>query len=313
MAYFTAAAAGAAAGLLYLGVLSGSALGLMLIYVAPLPLFLVGLGQGVAAAAVAGAVAMAVAGVGLGPELAVMVLVAEALPVVLVARKALLARVGPSGAVEWYPAGRLLVLLTLYACALFLLAVLTASGEPGGLQGLVAKAVGLMVGEVLGGTGTPVDAAVQVAQALAEIFPGMALVSLLLMLIINSALAEWVLIRTGRALRPVPAMAGIAVPWEISLGFAGLLAGAAVLDGMPGYVCVNLALILALPLFFAGLAVVHAAVRRHGAGTAFLVVFYLILSLFIWPVVPVVMMGLVEPWAGLRRRLQSSGSDKGDV
>ena len=67
-------------------------------------------------------------------------------------------------------------------------------------------------------------------------------------------------------------------------------------------------MVLWLPFFFAGLAVVHAICRRIGARTAVLVVFYVFLVLFTWPAVLVAGLGLVDHWLGFRRRLRAPGS-----
>ncbi|MEZ5866842.1 MAG: hypothetical protein R3D25_23225 [Geminicoccaceae bacterium] len=59
-----------------------------------------------------------------------------------------------------------------------------------------------------------------------------------------------------------------------------------------------------MPFLMQGLAVVHSLAHRLPARGLALAGFYLVLILFSWPlVVVVVVLGLVEDWAHLRRRL----------
>lgn len=114
---------------------------------------------------------------------------------------------------------------------------------------------------------------------LAPAFPGAVLTSWLLMSAVNGGLAQWVLARSGRAIRPSPVFAELGLPpWS-----ALLLVGAGIMalfgPGPFEYVGRNLALVLAAPFFFVGLAVVHALTRRVPFPGMFLAAFYVFVVL----------------------------------
>ena len=84
----------------------------------------------------------------------------------------------------------------------------------------------------------------------------------------------------------------------------GVLLGAPELK----YIGRNLAMILAVPYIFLGLAVVHALARRLSFPGTFLAVFYIVLVYFVlgnsgWLVVVLAAVGMIEDWTGLRVRL----------
>ena len=64
---------------------------------------------------------------------------------------------------------------------------------------------------------------------------------------------------------------------------------------------------LCVPFCLAGLAVLHAAARRLRHPSTVLVGFYTLAGLFGWPFLVVAVLGLLESWLGLRRRLAPQG------
>jgi hypothetical protein len=62
-----------------------------------------------------------------------------------------------------------------------------------------------------------------------------------------------------------------------------------------------------VPFGLAGLAVLHVAARRLAQPTIALVFFYTVAALFGWPFLGVAVLGLLESWLGLRRRLAPQG------
>jgi hypothetical protein len=312
-----ALAGGALAAVMYLTVLTGSVGGMMLVYLAPLPLLLVGLAYGnrTALIAVALGTVILVATAG-GWVLAAVYLVVTALPALVVVRQSLLARQLPDGTLQWYPSGLLLMVLTGVAAVVILVAELVALGLAGA-DGLFGVIRGLLMDPMLGllpAAGTPEGASVRAAvDTIAQVFPGVVAVSWLLMVIVNTLLAQAVLVRFGRLLRPPATMVEVTLPAWTPLALALTLAGAVVLDGQPGFVMSNLAIVGAVPFLFAGLAVVHAFAASRSSPVVILVVFYLIVSLLAWPLLAVVGLGLIEQWAGLRQRFSAGGSGRGEA
>ncbi|CAK0751199.1 DUF2232 domain-containing protein [Azospirillaceae bacterium] len=308
--------------LMYLSVLTGSFGGMILVYLAPLPLFLAGLAYGTPAVLVAGITAVVLV-VGLSGSLVLplALLGFAVVPVVVVVRQGLLSRpVAGSGAegsipaVEWYPPGRLLVILTGIGGVALVAALVLTLGSDGGLQGVVQHLLAVTLNEVLlpsaGESGSGFEPA---ALLIAEIFPGAVITSWLLMVVINGLLAQGVLSHFGRMIRPALSMAELELPHWMPLVFALSVLGAVLVRDQVGYALVNLSLIQAVPFFFAGLGVVHAFARYRRAKVGILVMFYLILSVFAWPVLVVVGLGIIEQWARLRRRFAADGPDQGEA
>jgi hypothetical protein len=297
-----ALACGIAGACLYLAVMLGTPGGLVLVYMTQLPLFLAGLWLGAGAAALAGlagALVLLVASDLLGAAVFAAV---NAVPVALLVRQALLARRADDGTVVWYPPGLLTGWLTALALA-GIAAALLLSGGPAGLQ----SALRGVVGEVLDRLARhPLPNRDQAAEAIAMVIPGLVAASWMIMLIGNAALAQGVLARFGANWRPSPDLAGLGLPLWVPVAL-GLAAAAVVFGGTPRFVGINLLIALSVPFCLAGLAVLHAAVRRLSHPAMALVGFYTMAALFGWPFLAVAILGLLESWLGLRRRLASPG------
>lgn len=306
--WLTAAAAGLAGALAWLAAYLGAMPGLVLSYLAPAPLFLAGLGLGGAggvAAAAGGALLILAVG---GPPGATIFVLTIAVPAVLLTRKAMLSRsvaadeeVAGAGATEWYPPGLLAAWLAglgvagLSAIALYLLS------EPDGMQGTVAA----LTAELATAMEMPEPA--MFSQVATPLLPGLMVSAWMVMLTLNGALAQTILVRAGRNLRPSPDIAALYLPGWIAP--AGALAAAIGLlaPGDLGYFGRNLVAVLAVPFFFQGLAVVHALTRRSASGRPLLAIFYVLLIVLGWLVLLVAVLGLAEQIAGFRARLEKNG------
>jgi len=298
-----AVACGSIGACLYLAVMLGTPSGLVFVYLTQLPLFIAGLWLGTGAAALAGltgALVLLAASDLLG---AAVFAGLNAVPVALLVRQALLARRDQSGTLVWYPLGLLTAWLTAFALAGIAAALLWLGG-PEGLQ----SALKSVVGEVLDRLARrPLPNRDQVAEFLAMVIPGIVAASWMMMLIANAALAQGVLARFGKNWRPSPDLAGLGLPlWvPLALGFA---AAAIVFGGPLRFIGINMMIALSVPFCLAGLAVLHAAARRLTHPAMALVGFYTVAAMFGWPFLAVAILGLLESWLGLRRRLLSPGS-----
>jgi uncharacterized protein YybS (DUF2232 family) len=306
---------GVLSALLYLSVVSGSFGSLILAYLAPLPLLMVGLGLGFRSCLVAGGTAIVVVSLLGGLLFGLTYGIANVAVTAVIVRQSLLARTGPDGGLEWYPPGLMLVILTGLGLAAIGLAALATLGSPGGLEGSVREFLTIGLGgdlrSVPGATGQTEVPMADLVEGFTQVFPAMVVVSWLAMAIINAALAQGVLMRFGRNLRPAMRVSSIELPpWtSLPLAAAGVLALVGG-DGQIGYLAVNAAIVLLVPFFFAGLAVVHAFAGRRQARTLLLVVFYFFLLVSGWPIALVVGLGVIEQWAGLRRRFSRTGPDQ---
>lgn len=301
---------GALSALGYLSILTGSMGAIILAYLAPMPLFLVALSAGVKGGLIAAGVGTVIVALAGGAIPTTMYVVATALPVIILARQALLSRPDASGGMEWYPPGLTIVWLTGIGLAVLFAGALLSSSVDGGFRAVVERGLDRTVGEMARSSGAGTAESGEILHMMAAVLPGVVIVSWQIMTVINGSLAQGVLMRFGRNLRPPMRMAEIDLPSWVAIALAIAGVGGLLLPGNLGYVALNAAIVLGVPFFFAGLAVVHAAAAKRGGRGFLLVLFYLVLFMFGWPAIGVVGLGVIEQWAGLRRRLTDSGPDR---
>jgi len=286
--------------------MTGVPLALLAGYFASLPLFAVGLARGYLMAGLGGLTGMvAIASIG-GVVFAVPFLMAFAAPVTVLVRQALLARPSQGGGMEWYPAGHLVVVLASLAVVLFAGSLVTLGMTSGNamatLESLVRDTVE-QINPVVSSRLTPEGVSLTAA-----LVPGLAAASWMVMVALNGMLAQTILRRREWNVRPGGDLASMVVPTWPALAAAGggllLWAGdgwAALLGGLVTFVA-------AVVYLFLGLAVVHTVSRAWTWRTPALVFFYGALILVYQITVPaVVLLGLIEPWLGIRARVIAAG------
>jgi hypothetical protein len=293
----TAVACGGLAACLYLAATLGTPGALVLVYLTQLPLFIAGLWLGNGAAAIAGLTGAVVL---LASDLvgAAVFIVMNAVPATILVRQALLARRLPDGGLAWYPPGLLTAWLTAMALA-GLTAALLLFGGPAGLQSTVRGIIGAVLNRM---AHEPALDQADVVATLAAITPGIVAASWMTTVIANAALAQGVLSRFGANWRPSPDLVGLSLPVWLPAAL-GLATAATFVGGASRFIGINVMLTLSVPFCLAGLAVLHAAARRLTQPAFALVCFYTVATLFGWPFLMVAVLGLLESWLGLRRRL----------
>ncbi len=294
--------------MLSLSFMGGSAFGLVLGYVAPLPLFLVGLGLGSTYGAVGGVSGSLLAGLvgatmtsGGGMLTAAGFLLVNALPAWLAIRAALRSVTAPDGSVHWRSPGWALAVLSAFG-TVCLLAIALLSWNEGAL---LRTEVGAYLDQVLQvmAPNLSQEQVQAVVQAVTPLFPGLVIALWVFMLAVNGMVAQAILTRAGRNVRPSERLRDLRLPEWLSWAFVGTAAVALVSGGDTDYVARNALVVLAVPFLFLGLAVVHVAVQRTPWPGAILAVFYFVLVVSGWAVFAVAGIGMIEQWAGLRRRL----------
>jgi hypothetical protein len=295
-----AIAFGAASGLLFLSLMSGSLAAMLLVNFTQLPLFLAGLMLGPKAAAIAGATG-ALGALGASTfEGAVLFVVGYAAPTVLLSWQALRWRTDEAGTIWWYPPGYLIAWLVALALAAIAAGAVLTLGQPGGFEGAVRSLLAQQLNLLAGGESAH---GAQMAVAMATLFPGVGAATWMVFTGANGALAHRLLVWWRKNRRPTPDMVEIGLPGWVAIALAASLAAALLAPGTFGYIGQNALPVLGLAFFMAGLAVVHAAARRLGAPAPLLGAVYA-LALFVSPVtIAIAALGLIEQWAGLRRRL----------
>jgi hypothetical protein len=296
-----ALASGLGSAVLYAAALSGSFFGVLLAYLAMLPLFAIGLSLGVRALAIAAAsasIGIAVFG-GVVPGL--LFGLSNALPVTLLVVLALQSRAWNDGKVYWYPAGRLIQVLAIWCAGVILLAGVTLSLFGGGFQESVVGFIRSMA-EALQSQGQPILNA-DAATGIAVLLPGIVAWSWMVMSTVNGLFGQTVLRRAGKNLRPTPKFAEVVIGPAWVAGFGVCVIAGLALPGDLGFGAVNLAIVLAYPLFFQGLSVIHALAAHWGLGPLVIGLFYGLMVLLSWTALAVVALGLAEPLVRLRARL----------
>ncbi len=302
---------GALSGFASLAFLSGMPGALLAVYLAPLPMLLVGLDHGTKAATVAGISGIAVTAIAGGPLSGWLFALIHALPVWVIVRQALLKRLAKDGTTEdWYPAGSILSILSVFGAGMLFVAMVTSLGEEGGLHGLVRSYLDQVFAYMM----PTMDEALRgdLVQAISPLFPGYLGTSWVVMAAVNASIAMAILTRAQRTERPKTKLADLVLPdwmsWFLVVAAAVALLGQGELE----FLGRNLALILAVPFFFLGLGVVHDLARQVTFPGMLLTAFYLILFLSGWIAIAVIAAGLLEQWVGLRRRFKTAGQRRND-
>lgn len=301
-----AAFAGLVSAAMFAVMSTGHPLSPILVYFTALPLFAVGLARGamsVFVAVAAGALAIALIA---RIELAAAFVLAFALPTALMVQRALLSRPGAAGALEWYPAGRLILVLAALALVIFgggLAVVSFGEGDPTAKLADIFGVSRLVLDPRFAEQISP-----ETVAALMVALPGIGAAAWMIMMTVNGTLAQAVLKRQGWNVRPGGGLAGLSIePWFGAPGILGALLwwlG----EGTPRLFGALIALVVAVVYLYQGLAVVHGVSRRWRWRTAALVGFYVALVLADQYVAPiVVLLGLAEPWLRLRERLAPAG------
>jgi hypothetical protein len=295
-----AVGAGLTGAILFATLLSGSLWALALSYLAPLPLFVAGLAFGVGGVAVAAAsasIAMATAG---GFAIGLTFAITYAAPTLIMTRQALLHREDAEGRTVWFPAGSLVLSLTVLAVAAYLMLLMALAGAEGGLEGFLRAAL-LQAFRAVAPPDAPPGATDALASVFARYAPGLTAVTWMQMIAVNGILAQALLSASKWNLRPSPAMADIQLPTWLPIAAAILALGAFFSDAA-GAIATNLLIIVLATFLFAGFAVIHTLSARWNYQRLWLTLIYTITFTFPWPVLLIAGLGILETSIGLRRR-----------
>jgi hypothetical protein len=296
---------------------AGSVL-VLIAYLSTIPLFMAGMGAGFFSCVVGafiGTVSLFLVAPG---SFGVFYLMANAVPTVILTALAMRLHRGSDGKLQYAAEGNVLAALAIYPCIIFLIIFIATMKNAGGLLTMTADALdGLtpQITDMLTQNGeklTP-DITLRIHQyllALARMTPALAMCTWLLTMIVAIAAAQGALLKRKWMLRPAFALNRLRVPsWII---FAAAITGVmAVYAPAPyDYIGLNLALVLGVPFFFTGLAVVHAWAASTRAPTVILVIFYIVISVIVHLVLLVAMLGAVDQWVDFRKRFADKSLTK---
>ncbi len=272
-------------------------------YFSMLPLMLVGLAKGLFCTTLATAIAIFAVLIADGFLFSIIHLLAIGIPSVVITRQALLLP-NVDKKIKWHPQGRLLIGIVSLACTYFIIAATLLSMKDGGIiyfiEQFLWRGAEFMLDDPSGSEGE------QFIQSLAYVFPTILTTLWAIMVIVNSILAQGILVRIGENIRPSPTLSEMTVPTRLVIPL-GLSFGAALMPNTIGFIGTGLAAIFCIPYFFLGLAVIHVVSRTWPLrglllGLVYVVVGLSWLSLEIWAALFVVTLGVLEHWVGIRAR-----------
>jgi hypothetical protein len=306
MGLLTALAAGLASATMFASIVSGALMSLVLFYLAPLPLMVAALGFGSMTALIGGVAAALGLGAAFGlPYMAAFALTV-ALPAWWLGHLALLARplsadpqtATAAPALDWYPVGRILVWIALFASLTTISALLTLGTDSATITASLRR--GLM--RVLGARpdGAPRGDLERVVDALVVIAPAAATAIAMMTLTFNLWLAARVTVASGRLNRPWPDLRTTALPRSVLFT---LLAGLALsfTGGLVALVAQIASAALLMAYGMTGFAVLHTLTQAY-SGRAFVLGATYAATLFIgWPLIGMIGLGLADAVFGIRQ------------
>jgi hypothetical protein len=291
---------------------------LALFLLTPFTIYLAGLGLGWQAAAAGSGAGFLALGALATPVAGLLFAATAALPAVVLTYLALLNRPsgvasadGTSGAasesvVEWYPAGRLVVVAALLGGLIVLGAIVGLGQDVAGLKTSLEPAIKKLVTEQLP---QPADAQplgeaeiAHLAEIAVHIMPAAAAMTLMGVMLLNLYLAGLVTLASGRLQRPWPDLAAIGYPRGAPLLLA-LAIVATFLPGLPGLVGTAFAGSLYLAYVLLGLAILHYISRGQSWRSIMLVALYVVLLVMNTAVsLMIAILGLAESLVPIRAR-----------
>jgi hypothetical protein len=309
--------AGAAAALLFAAVTSGVLLSIPLFDLAPLPIMIAGLGWSHWAALVAAVTGAITLGLVFGTVFLFAFLAGTGVPAWWLSYLAMLARRptaatagGGQGdtALEWYPAGRLVMWAAILAALVVIVAIpnfgLDAESFRTGLHDGLARMLRMQTDTPAGGPielpgGTDPE---RFINFLVMVVPATAAVLATLTSLFNLWLAGRVVKLSGRLTRPWPQLSAMHFPPLLT----GLLAIAIALSFTNGLVGI-LANVVSASLLIAygvlGFAVLHAITQGMSARPFILAGTYIAVLMVGWLVLALCLLGLVDAAIDLRARV----------
>jgi len=298
--------AGFASALLFASIASGAAISILLFYLAPLPIVLAGIGWSHLAALTAALGAAAGLGLGFGFWFFIAHLAGVGMPAYVLAYVAMLARPAPGGAVEWYPAGKLVLWTAGIAAASTALTIPVFGGDLETYRAtakhiferVIRSQLGTPAGEPLQlPSGSDVDATLNL---LATVMPPMAAVVAMLTDLCNLWLAGRIARMSGRLARTWPELSAVSFPAATPVVLLAAIA-LSFLPSIIGVAASMLAACLLVAYVILGFAVVHQLTRALSARGVILGAVWLAVLVLGWPAIVVALIGLADGLLDLRK------------
>ena len=296
-----ALAAGLASALMFASITSGAAISLLLINLAPLPLMVVGLGWGAISAAVGGGAAMVVIAALFGLPYCIAFALVNVLPAWWLAHLVLLARPRDNAAVtdpdalEWYPVGRILLWIVVFASILTVATLLTMGTDAATIQ----KTIRAGWTELVEATGVAINDST--LDALVLVAPVGAEIAAVMMMTLNLWLAAKIAATSGRLHRPWPDLRNTALPMTTVAVLAAAIA-CCFSGGLLAILAQVLTTGLSIAYALTGFAVLHTLTLAMKSRALWLGCVYAIVVGFAWALLAIALLGLADAVFGIRQR-----------
>lgn len=304
-----ALAAGSASALMFASIISGALISLVLFYLSPLPLMVTALGWGPLAATIGGIAAATGLGFVFGLPYCIAFALTVALPAWWLGHLALLGRpvtnaAPPPGAapaapaLEWYPAGRILLWVAGFAMLATMAAMLTLGTDAETITGSLRR--GLL--RVLGPRGTASSGDVERwVAALSIVAPMAAAIVSMMTLTLNLWLAGKIAATSGRLNRPWPDLKSAELP-PMTLVALSVALAFCFIGGLVAMFAQIATTALLLAYALTGFAVLHTLTLASKSRAIWLSCAYAVVVVFGWPVLAMVALGLADAVFGIRQR-----------
>lgn len=305
--------AGTASAAMTASVASLSIISIVLFYLAPLPLLIMGLSVGAHAAAIAGLSGAGVLMLVTGVRPGLLFIVSTAIAPVILSHFALMRRPAPEGAVmegevraegyEWYPEGRLLLWCAGIAGALVTASILAAGPDVESFRAVLRGNLDIMLSaEMQTLAGEQREQMESLVNLMIMALPMFTAVLGLLTLYVNLRMANLIVARSGKGLRPAAPFGSLRLPRKAGPAFIIAL-GASLLPGTFGVFASFFAAALLAAFVLLGLAVVHGLIENHRARGPLLFSLYFALGVLSWIVaLPLAGLGLADQFTDIRAR-----------
>jgi hypothetical protein len=299
--------AGLVSALLFSVVITGSPLGLLLSYVAPLPVFIAALGWNHKAGLVASAVGAAAIAIALKPIAGVAFAAGAALPAWWIAYLALLGRTDEQNHTEWYPVGRIVMWIAVTAALVTFGGAIAIAGDYDTYSTVMRRALAsLMAGG--GRTNIPMPAlpsgmtADDLANILTQFVPYAAGASFVPMIAANLWLAAKAVALSGRLPRPWPYIPSTQMPRE-TIALLIVAVAISLLPGFMGFFGSALSGALFAGFVLSGLATVHMlTLGKTWRVPALSGLYLLVLLALLWLMPLLALLGIADTLFRLRDR-----------
>lgn len=305
--------AGIASALLLASIATRSPLAAFLMFAAPLPILIAGFGWGWIAALLGALVASVGLAAVTTPALGISYFIAIGAPSVWISYVAFLGR--PASAtsnpsdvgngMEWYPVGRIVVLLAVMGALSGVAFVFqfgtTLEAYMQGVRPIMDSVIRGMPPQFFGGaTGGAQREAFVNFMTLA--MPAATAITSFITLALNVWIAGRVVTRSGRSIRPWPKLSAFTFPNAFVFATVVTVAVSLIVPDTAGFVAGLFALTFLGAWMLLGLAVAHEVSRGARLRGVLLASLYLTMMIVPWALLAVAIVGLLEPMLRLREK-----------